>query len=358
MRMRSLLQDLRNGWVRVKGGKRLRRFFLLENHQFRWRISHRGSQGIVPGAALPVTGGFFEVVYPRREEWSIGPLQVVVRIDDSIRPEKVQIELGGRIYPGFLWKSHWICLLPVPEHKALHLRLRVETRDGGIREEGLALTVTQPGPGYREGVYELIQARMEGTVLKRENIYGFGPPNEFPHGETLELIAAYGGTPILDVGCGIGAYMHALIQKGFQAVGIETNFSHLERASREGLDVLLYDGKRLPFADGAFDTVMAVEVMEHVTDWKALLMEMLRVCRRRVLITTPDIGVLHGMARHGVVPWHLLESTHVNFFTPEIWRHIICRTRGVEGFAEPFSEHAVNGEIFRMHVFALLERIC
>ena len=36
---------------------------------------------------------------------------------------------------------------------------------------------------------------------------------------------------------------------------------------------------------------------------------------RRALITVPDASEIPTLFPHHVVPWHLLESTHVNFFT-------------------------------------------
>ncbi|HEY0837642.1 MAG TPA: class I SAM-dependent methyltransferase [Azospirillum sp.] len=48
---------------------------------------------------------------------------------------------------------------------------------------------------------------------------------------------------------------------------------------------------RLPFADGAFDLVVGIRLMAHVERWRALLDDMARVCRGRLLIDfAPDNG--------------------------------------------------------------------
>jgi hypothetical protein len=42
---------------------------------------------------------------------------------------------------------------------------------------------------------------------------------------------------------------------------------------------------------------------------------MARLARKTVVITVPDASAIPVGFRHRLVPWHLLELTHVNFFT-------------------------------------------
>lgn len=51
------------------------------------------------------------------------------------------------------------------------------------------------------------------------------------------------------------------------------------------------DGHRLPFKDGAFDTVVLGDVLEHCVDPVRLLQEAKRVCRFRIVATVPDEDV-------------------------------------------------------------------
>jgi len=55
-------------------------------------------------------------------------------------------------------------------------------------------------------------------------------------------------------------------------------------------------------------------VLEHIPDWRTALQEIARV-GRRALITVPDMSAIPAPLPSRVVPWHLLESTHLNFFT-------------------------------------------
>jgi hypothetical protein len=40
-----------------------------------------------------------------------------------------------------------------------------------------------------------------------------------------------------------------------------------------------------------------------------------RLASEALLITVPDMSAIPRGFPHGVVPWHLLEATHINFFT-------------------------------------------
>ncbi len=86
---------------------------------------------------------------------------------------------------------------------------------------------------------------------------------------------------ILDVGCNDGR-VAAMMQKNkpslsFVGVDVQANRSAL-------IERKLYDGKTLPFPDNSFDIVMATDVLHHVEDAHALLEEMKRVTKRRIII--------------------------------------------------------------------------
>ena len=246
--------------------------------------------------------------------------------------------------------------MPPPVSNPLRFETCLTTGDGAEIKETVSISLNLSGGKEDERPYELIKAKSEGIVPKRDQIYGSGPPNVLTHKETFDLITRYSGGSVLDVGCGIGAYTQALAEKGVKAKGLEIHPSYVDAAKERGLPVELFDGKCIPYSDCEFDTVIAVEVLEHVEWWEILLAEMIRVSNRRVLITTPNIGVLSEMSKFGVVPWHLLEATHVNFFTTEIWRHIILRQENVNGFAISYAKLLLNGESFNMHVFVLFEK--
>ena len=156
-------------------------------------------------------------------------------------------------------------------------------------------------------------------VLGRENIYGYGLPNTEPNAEVLKLLDATEGS-VLDFGCGGGPLVAALRRRGREAHGIEIDRPDIRKALTPEIApyVTLYDGGfPLPFADNSFDIVVASEVLEHIPNYKDAIAEIARVCRRQVILTVPDMSAIPLGAHHRLVPWHLLESTHLNFFTQE-----------------------------------------
>jgi cyclopropane fatty-acyl-phospholipid synthase-like methyltransferase len=97
---------------------------------------------------------------------------------------------------------------------------------------------------------------------------------------------------VLDVGCGKGAPM-TFIKKHmkFKAVGVDIFPPYLRISKQDGTyeDVILGDVRCLPLKDRQFDTVICIEVLEHLEkeDGEKLLSELERVARKQILITTP-----------------------------------------------------------------------
>lgn len=124
----------------------------------------------------------------------------------------------------------------------------------------------------------------------------------------------HAGQRILDLGCGTGGYAQALNQAGYRCTGIDVNDAYLAVAASLGVEVYPYTSP-LPFADGAFETTLLFEVLEHVDDPAALLAEAKRVSRKNVLVTVPACDHTGELMGAGVIYEHFLEKDHINFFT-------------------------------------------
>lgn len=91
------------------------------------------------------------------------------------------------------------------------------------------------------------------------------------------------GRRVLDLGCGMGGLVVALRQAGARAVGHDPNRAYgaicALRAARYDLPLpfVTATGEALPFADGAFDIVVCLDVLEHAESLEETLAEIARV---------------------------------------------------------------------------------
>jgi SAM-dependent methyltransferase len=94
------------------------------------------------------------------------------------------------------------------------------------------------------------------------------------------LIGAAGIAPdtrVLDVGCGSGEFLRVLTDAGAQATGVDPAAGMRERARASGAEVHAGDAEHLPFPDGSFDVVTAVNALQFAEDIDAALREFARV---------------------------------------------------------------------------------
>jgi SAM-dependent methyltransferase len=82
---------------------------------------------------------------------------------------------------------------------------------------------------------------------------------------------------VLDLGCGKGRFARHLERRGATVVGLDLSQSMLVEAP--GLPRVRASARKLPFADGSFDAVIAVESLEHVGDVEPVIAEARRVLR-------------------------------------------------------------------------------
>lgn len=114
------------------------------------------------------------------------------------------------------------------------------------------------------------------------------------------------GTRILDVGCSGGAMMAALAGRGFTSVaGVDINADAVARCAGKGLgDVSVMDAQDLRFDAGAFDLLLASDVLEHVPDPDRALQSWRRALKPggRLIVFVPAHAFL--WSDHDVINHH------------------------------------------------------
>lgn len=137
-------------------------------------------------------------------------------------------------------------------------------------------------------------------------------------GHLVELLPR--NASVLDVGAGDGLLARRIMDaRGDVTI---TGVDVLARPTAH-IPVELFDGVQLPFGVNAFDAAMMVDVLHHAAAQGALLREMARVARRRVVIkdhfvrgplAQPTLRFMDwvGNVRHGV-------ALPYSYWSPDRW---------------------------------------
>jgi SAM-dependent methyltransferase len=240
--------------------------------------------------------------------------------------------------------------------------LRVIVSAGDAQEVVSEQNVRLVPASLRDRPYGEVVFPGNETLLHRENIYGSGPPIEEAGVEVLSLLRAYlpARSSVVDVGCGAGAYGPPLIAAGHQWLGLEANSHCCDILTRRQLPFRRVDleSERLPCVDAEFDDAICIEVLEHTKNPEGFAAEIARIIRRRALFSVPNMELLPYLHDWRVVPWHLLEADHKNFFTRASLRALLSRFFSrVEIF--PYGEHPLRTRDdvrLYVHLFAVADK--
>jgi SAM-dependent methyltransferase len=101
---------------------------------------------------------------------------------------------------------------------------------------------------------------------------------------TLARLLGPGPGTCLDLGCGTGVAIPALLERGWRVVGADLSRDQLRvargRAGPSGARLVAADAAALPFADGSFDAVVSLFTHTDLDDPEGAFAEGARVLRR------------------------------------------------------------------------------
>lgn len=133
---------------------------------------------------------------------------------------------------------------------------------------------------------ELYQA-----IWQRKNLSVGAIPEGSRGAVALSLITT--GSNALDIGCGDGTFAAALSSRISSVRGVDISEAAVAAAIRNGIEAkrVNLDNEPLPFADGTFDTVTCLDVLEHVFDPRIAVREIARVSSpgATLVLTTPNM---------------------------------------------------------------------
>jgi ubiquinone/menaquinone biosynthesis C-methylase UbiE len=112
----------------------------------------------------------------------------------------------------------------------------------------------------------------------------------------LGILRGLAPADLLDVGSGRGTFLWPLLEElpDIPVTSIDrrphrvTDIAAVRTGGVRGLKTAVADATRLGFADGSFDGVTFLEVLEHIPDPNAALREAVRVARRFVILSVPS----------------------------------------------------------------------
>ncbi len=240
----------------------------------------------------------------------------------------------------------------------------VATIRRGLDRPDLRVRVGAAGRARRGRAVELasLRAAHRGPIPR-----GVGPPREpgqaapaADRSGALMLTVRYprlglaAGDLLLDVGCGFGRHAYQAARLGARVVALDyaeaelkevrNTFGAMAAADEVGeasvSGTVQGDGTRLPFADSAFDRVIASEVLEHIPDDDAALGELARVLRPggTIAVTVPSWVPER-------VCWRLSDEYHAPFVEGghvRIYRESELRSKLRTAGLEPDSSHRAH----------------
>ena len=150
----------------------------------------------------------------------------------------------------------------------------------------------------------------EVSDTRDEKAITLGHPSyvwRFGQDRRLELIRHYGdlqaGMRVLDVGCGLGAYVKKLRAFSEDVYGVDIDPDKVAEARKDLPHIEQASAEELPFADAYFDVILLHEVIEHVRDDRRAVQEACRVAKPggRVVIFAPNRW--YPFETHGIYDW-------------------------------------------------------
>ena len=154
---------------------------------------------------------------------------------------------------------------------------------------------------------------------------------EFRHRSALDLLDP---GSVLDVGCGDGLFLSMAKEKISNGTGLDISAEGIRQAREKNPNMTFIhtENARLPFDDNSFETVVALDVLEHTLQPEELLRELRRVSAHFVIISVPNFSSFPARLQtlFGKVPENNTpKKGHVYWFTLSVLKDMI-RSNGLK----------------------------
>ena len=179
------------------------------------------------------------------------------------------------------------------------------------------------------------------SIQKFQNI-GWEHPLELLGFNKKMVLDSFKENSVLDIGSGDGFLLKKLLgkNKNIKALGIDISPVALEKAKENGIDTMLLDiTEPLPFENNSFESVLLLDVLEHMFQPESVLQEAVRVAEKYVYISVPNFVSLPARIQvlFGRVPENnTLRKGHI-FWTTRKVLHLLVKKCGLQIEKEVFT---------------------
>jgi len=222
-------------------------------------------------------------------------------------------------------------------------QLHIELKDLFLTQEpfkileckdcGLLYTTPRPnkdeiGKYYKSDEYYSHQENKEGFIPKvYEKVKSINLKNKY----TIATEKTRKGK-ILDIGCGVGDFLHTMEQHGWEGTGVEPSEEAKAIAKKRIKAQLLSSEEQENLTEGSFDVITMWHVLEHVDALRWQIQQLYRLCKPggRIIIALPNYKSYDGQYYKAAwaaydVPRHLNhfnEETIIKIFEESHLKHI------------------------------------
>ena len=133
------------------------------------------------------------------------------------------------------------------------------------------------------------------------------------------------GSKVLDIGCGRGVMLRALLDLGHEAHGVEITPEAASGADPGAQIRIAPELAKAGYEENAFDAVIMWHVLEHLPHPEQTLVEIRRILRPggRLILAVPNFGSLQSQ-RTANDWFHLDLPRHLYHFTPETLQRLLA----------------------------------
>jgi len=149
-----------------------------------------------------------------------------------------------------------------------------------------------------------------------------------------ELVNLVGTQPcrVLDIGCGCGANLRLLRDRGHEAIGLTLSEAEARTVEEQGLSCRVWDitNEMLPFPSESFDVLIFSHVLEHVAWPEIILRRFTQLLKPdgRCMLALPNAMQFMSrwrflLGRFRYTETGIMDRTHLRFFDFQSARHLL-----------------------------------